>query len=80
MRLDSLLAKARYLALVLPLFALFSTAHAGCSGSANGYGYGYGQGSSGSSGSTQSCTSYSGYANGGYFSYSNCDDDGYVGR
>ena len=84
MKLESLLARARYCALALPLFALFSTAHAGCSSGPSGYGYGYGQGrpgSSGSSGGPENCTAYSGYdGRGGSYSYSNCDDDGYVGR
>lgn len=46
MKLDTLTSRTRYLALVLPLFALFSTVHGGCIRGPAGYGtygnYGYG--------------------------------------
>lgn len=78
--------RTRYLALALPVFALFSTIQAGCSSSAKGGYYGYGSSSSSSSGGSSGArpppdcpvyTVYTGY--GGYESYSNCDDPGGYG-
>ena len=73
-------ARARYLALALPVFALFSTVQAGCSSSAKG-GYYYGYGSTSSGGvPPRDCpvyTIYTGY--GRYESYSSCDDYGGYG-
>jgi hypothetical protein len=64
MTLDSFLSRARYLALALPLFALFSTVQGGCITGTSRYGYG----APGSSGTASSdCTSYGGY--GGYAGY-----------
>lgn len=75
--------RARYLALALPLFALFSTAQTGCSGrSVGNYGYYGGRRTASSECTTYTRQSgYSGYwSSGGYATYSNCDDDGYYGR
>lgn len=88
MKLESLLSSARYLALVLPVFALFSTVHSGCSSTATGY-YQYGYGGKPVSSGTVTPTppppeciprpgGYGGY--GGYGTDINCDDDGYYGR
>jgi hypothetical protein len=73
MTFSLLISRARYLALALPLFALFSSIQGGCTTGNVGYGYGYGAlgSSSGSSGST--CLTY--YASsyyGGYTSYVSC--------
>jgi hypothetical protein len=85
MTLDSLLARARYLVLALPLFALTSTVHAGCN---LGPGGSYYQGRANNTGPsiaapdmTGPCVVYrngdDGYG-GGY--YVPCDDDeGYGG-
>ncbi len=55
MTFDKLVSRARFLLLALPLFALSSTLHVGCSSSSNGgyYGYGnYGYGQYGNGSST----------------------------
>lgn len=79
MTIDSLLARARYLALALPLFALASTVHAGCN---LGPGGSYYQGRANSVPSSadrpaaaDACVVYrNGYdGHGGY--YAPCDDD-----
>ena len=52
MKLESLVSRARFLLLVLPLFGLASSLHVGCSSSNNGgyyYGNGYGYGAYGGS-------------------------------
>ena len=83
MTIDSLLARARYLVLALPLFALTSTVHAGCNIGPNGLYYNtYGNrgnrvpSTAASPGMAESCVvyrnGYDGYG-GGY--YAPCDDD-----
>jgi hypothetical protein len=56
MPLESILSRARYVAIVLPLFALFSTAHAGCNLAPNGNYYGNYRSSA--SASTTECVRY----------------------
>jgi hypothetical protein len=87
MKLDALLSRARYLALVLPLFALTSTLHAGCSSAPNGLYYGkYGNvgtkvPSTADRPESEGCvvyrTGYGGY--GGYYGPCDDDDDNYDG-
>ena len=80
MSIDSLLSRARYLALALPLFALGSTVHAGCNTGPNGLYYTtYGNNGNrvpSSADSPQACdvfrTGFDGY---GYFAP--CDGEGY---
>jgi hypothetical protein len=86
MKLESLLSRARYLALVLPLFALLTTIHAGCTagiyvpsgegGDSTGSGIYGQQGSSGSSGKKDSttCVTYTPYGGYKYGSGSECAD------
>jgi hypothetical protein len=67
MTLDSFLARARYLALALPLFALVSTVQGGCITGTSRYGYGT------SDSASTDCTTYGSYGSyGGYVSYTNC--------
>jgi hypothetical protein len=85
MRLDAFLSRARYAVLALPLFALFSTVHAGCvTGPPSYYGtYGGGYGGRRTvaydlpPGDCNTFIRPSGYGN--YVSYTTCidDDDGY---
>jgi len=81
MKLASLRSSARYLALVLPAFALFTAVHSGCtnraSGVYNSYGYNRTAATEDSS-ENAGCTTVTHY----YGSYTTCDDDddGYYGR
>jgi hypothetical protein len=80
MKLDALLSRARYLAIALPLFALGSTIHAGCTSNPNFY-YGNGGGvyhTTSASNEPSSCVVYrtGESGTGGYFGP--CDDDGYA--
>jgi hypothetical protein len=80
MKLDALLARARYLAIALPLFALGSTVHAGCTSNPNFY-YGNRGGvyqTKGEPSAPGSCVVYRTGESGteGYFGP--CDDDGYA--
>jgi hypothetical protein len=86
MKLDALLLRARYLALALPLFALTSTIHAGCSTAPNGLYYGkYGnigtKVPSTADRPEEGCivyrSNYGGY--GGYYGPCDEDDEGYSG-
>jgi hypothetical protein len=75
-------ANGRYLALALPLFALFSTVQVGCSGTAKGGYYNYVAGSSGDprKDPPRDCPTYTIYTGyGGYTSYNPCDDNGGYG-
>jgi hypothetical protein len=82
MTIDSLLARARYLVLALPLFALSSTVHTGCNTGPNGLYYNT-YGNNGNRipsvvDSPPQCIVYrNGYDGFGY--YVPCDDDGYGG-
>jgi hypothetical protein len=82
MKLESLTSRARYLALVLPAFALFSAVHGGCIRGPAGYGaygvYGYGNRASALGQETASpgedeCVAYGGEGDG------DGDGDGYQG-
>lgn len=90
MKLDSLTSRARYLALVLPGFALFSTVHSGCIRGPSGYGhygvYGYGNRSSsltqdGVEQEEGECVVYTGEGGQGSFRHGDCNEgdvrDGY---
>jgi hypothetical protein len=67
MMLDTFLSRARYLALALPLFALFSTIQGGCVTGTSSYGYGT------SSSSAVDCYgSYGAYGSYTYGSYTHC--------
>jgi hypothetical protein len=70
MTLETFLSRARYLALALPLFALFSTVQGGCITGTSHYGYG----TPGTSGFAASdCTVYGSYGlYGGYVSSTHC--------
>lgn len=79
----TLLSRARYLAIGLPLFALASTIHAGCTSNPNYY---YGKTGGGYRAASQtaepaSCIVYrtGGSGSGGYFGPCDDDDDGYGG-
>lgn len=83
MKLDFFLSRVRYLAIALPLFALSSTVHAGCSSAPNGLYYtqygserGFQRPSiiDDGTGCEVYRTGYGGY--GGYYGPCN-DDDGY---
>jgi hypothetical protein len=86
MKLESLTSRTRYLALALPLFALFSAVHGGCIRGPAGYGtygnYGYGNrasalGRDSAEADEGECVVYAGDSG---ETYGNCDDDGYDGE
>lgn len=83
MKLDFFTSRARYLALVLPLFALFSTVHGGCIRGPAGYGtYGnYGYGGRATASATGfldpdegECVVHDGDGAYSSYHYGNCDD------
>ena len=83
MKLDVLLSRARYLAIVLPSFALFTTVHGGCT-SGTFYYYGKGAGYRTASGNDapggpEACVVYrTGESGGDQGYFGPCDDEGYA--
>jgi hypothetical protein len=82
MTLDSLLDRARYLVLALPMFALTSTVHTGCNTGPNGLYYNtYGNNgnrvpsTAASPDTAESCVVYRNGADGDSGYYAPCDDD-----
>jgi len=82
MTIDSLLARARYLVLALPLFGLATTVHTGCNAGPNGLYYStYGNvgnhvpSTAASPDTTESCVVYRNGYDGDAGFYAPCDDD-----
>lgn len=76
MKLDALLSRTRYLAIVLPLFALASTVQAGCSEGTNFYQGRYGGGyKTSEKDGLGSCVVYRTDDSGGNGYFGPCNDD-----